>query len=96
MSDKTEIDERIRSLPCWSGPVTWQPLHGGLSNESFVVTEGNGKFVVRFGQDFPFHHVDRAARGHGHAGGERMRFRTGARPCRTGFHGVALHRGAHL
>lgn len=51
--------ERIRDLPCWDGPVSWERLKGGLSNESFVVTHGGERFVVRFGTDFPFHHVSR-------------------------------------
>lgn len=54
-----DIEDRIRGLPCWDGPVTWERLKGGLSNESFVVTGGGGRFVVRFGEDFPFHHVSR-------------------------------------
>jgi len=55
----TDKDDLIRSLPCWSGPVEWQPLKGGLSNESFLVDQGSQKFVVRLGRDFPFHHVFR-------------------------------------
>ena len=51
--------KKIESLPCWSGPVSWEPLKGGLSNESFVAKHGGDKFVVRFGRDFPFHHVFR-------------------------------------
>ncbi len=55
------MDEaRIRALPCWRGTVTVTPLHGGLSNENYVVTDSAGKHVVRFGTDYPFHHVDRA------------------------------------
>lgn len=50
----------IAALPCWTGPVTAAPLEGGLSNESWKVTDGAGAHVVRFGRDFPFHHVDRA------------------------------------
>ena len=49
--------DRIRALPFWKGPPDWQPLQGGLSNESFTVTDATGKYVVRFGRDFPFHHV---------------------------------------
>jgi thiamine kinase-like enzyme len=52
--------ERIITLPCWSGEVTIEPLTGGLSNENFVVSDANGRHVVRFGRDYPFHHVDRA------------------------------------
>jgi len=36
-----------------------EPLSGGLSNESFKVTDGDKAYVVRFGRDFPFHHVSR-------------------------------------
>jgi thiamine kinase-like enzyme len=52
--------ERIRSLPCWQGDVVAEPLTGGLSNESWKVTDDAGAHVVRFGEDFPFHHVSRA------------------------------------
>jgi len=60
MADKTaEKDELIQALPCWNGPVSWRPLKGGLSNESFLVEQGAQKFVVRLGRDYPFHHVFR-------------------------------------
>lgn len=52
--------ERIQALPVWAGKITSiTPLKGGLSNESFLVEDGAGKHVVRFGRDFPFHHVFR-------------------------------------
>lgn len=54
------IPDRIRALPCWQGGIAAEPLHGGLSNESWKVTDAAGAHVVRFGRDFPFHHVDRA------------------------------------
>lgn len=57
MPDTTE--DRIRALPLWAGSIEIAPLKGGLSNESFTVTDGSGKYVVRFGRDFPFHHVFR-------------------------------------
>lgn len=50
----------ILTLPCWTGTPTAVPLEGGLSNESWLVTDAAGKHVARFGRDFPFHHVDRA------------------------------------
>lgn len=50
---------RIADLGCWSGAITVEPLKGGLSNESFVVTDAAKRAVVRFGSDFPFHHVFR-------------------------------------
>lgn len=51
--------ERIRALPCWQGRIEAQVLKGGLSNESWKVTDAAGTHVVRFGTDFPFHHVFR-------------------------------------
>jgi thiamine kinase-like enzyme len=50
---------RIRGLPCWRGAVGAEPLSGGLSNENWKVTDGAGAHVVRFGADYPFHHVSR-------------------------------------
>lgn len=54
-----DTDLKIRSLPCWTGPVIIEPLRGGISNESYLVTDAAGRHVVRFGKDFPFHHVFR-------------------------------------
>ena len=51
--------ERIQGLPCWLGAVTAEPMSGGLSNEIWKVTDGAGAHVVRFGADYPFHHVFR-------------------------------------
>ena len=51
--------DRIAALPCWNGRVDMEPLTGGLSNESWLVTDAAGKHVVRFGRDYAFHHVIR-------------------------------------
>jgi thiamine kinase-like enzyme len=51
--------DRIKSLPLWSGPVEPQVLKGGLSNESYTVRAEGRRYVVRFGHDFPVHHVFR-------------------------------------
>lgn len=48
---------RIRALPCWRGGIEIAPLSGGISNESYLVSDGAARHVVRLGQDFPFHHV---------------------------------------
>ena len=53
------IPEKLRALP-FTGQITAEPLLGGLSNESWKVTDATGTHVVRFGRDYPFHHVDRA------------------------------------
>ena len=55
----TSNHERIAALPIWTGEITIQPLKGGLSNESYTVSAGARKYVVRLGQDFPVHHVFR-------------------------------------
>jgi thiamine kinase-like enzyme len=53
-------EAQVAGLPVWSGKVAIEPLHGGLSNASFLVRDGSGAYVARLGRDFPFHHVDRA------------------------------------
>ncbi len=55
----SEAEDRIRAIPIWKGGIEIAPLKGGLSNESFTVADTTGKYVVRFGRDFPFHHVFR-------------------------------------
>jgi len=56
-SPKLSAEDRIRALPCWSGSIEIEPLTGGLSNVIFLVADSAGKHVVRFGRDYPFHHV---------------------------------------
>jgi thiamine kinase-like enzyme len=51
--------DHIHKLPCWNGNISIAPLSGGLSNANYLVTDSLGKHVVRFGKDFPFHHVSR-------------------------------------
>jgi thiamine kinase-like enzyme len=53
-------EARIAALPIWSGKIAMEPLHGGLSNASFLVRDGSGAYVARLGRDYPFHHVERA------------------------------------
>lgn len=50
---------RIQALGCWQGDISAEPLLGGLSNESWKVRDDSGLHVVRFGSDYPFHHVSR-------------------------------------
>jgi len=57
------IPPRIAALPCWRDPMAATPMPGGLSNEIWKVTDAAGHHVVRFGTDYPFHHVDRAREG---------------------------------
>jgi thiamine kinase-like enzyme len=50
---------RLSRLPIWQGPVTLEPLTGGLTNISFAAADASGKYVVRCGDDIPAHHVSR-------------------------------------
>ena len=54
--DERTID-RIAALPIWQGRPTFEPLVGGLSNISFRAADSGGRYVVRAGHDYPFHHV---------------------------------------
>jgi len=53
------VEERIRALPCWRGSIEISPLSGGISNQSYLVADRARRHVVRFGKDYPFHHVYR-------------------------------------
>src|SRR5262249_20819050 len=57
--EKEGLAERIERLSCWQGRVALEPLKGGLTNISYVATDGSGKYVVRCGEDIPVHHVFR-------------------------------------
>ncbi len=54
-----EDHDRIHVLPCWVGAVDISLLTGGLSNANYLVKDAGGQHVVRFGVDYPFHHVSR-------------------------------------
>ena len=56
---RKELESRVARLSCWRGPVSLEPLQGGLTNISFVATDGDEKFVVRCGEDISVHHVFR-------------------------------------
>lgn len=55
----TELVDRIRTLPCWSGAVEPVPIEGGITNLNFKVLDGNDSFFVRTGVDIPIHGVMR-------------------------------------
>src|SRR6185369_14764608 len=72
-SPEEDLEQRIARLPCWGHTVLLTPLKGGLTNLSFVATDGAQKYVVRCGEDIPAHHVfrdrERAASRAAHAAG---------------------------
>ncbi len=51
--------DKINALPCWNGAIEISVLKGGLSNANYLVSDACGKHVVRFGLNYPFHHVFR-------------------------------------
>ncbi len=57
--DEGAAKERIEALGLWKGAIWITPLKGGISNESWIVDDATGRFVVRFGTDYPVHHVER-------------------------------------
>ncbi len=48
---------KVAGLACWSGPVTPEPLTGGITNINFVVDDGGQRYFVRIGEDIPIHGV---------------------------------------
>jgi len=50
---------RAAGLACWSGPVSPEPLAGGITNKNYLVRDRGVRFVVRVGDDIPVHHVMR-------------------------------------
>ncbi len=59
MTPPSAIKQRIAALSLWQGDIHIALLKGGISNESYVVEDARRKYVVRFGTDYPFHHVFR-------------------------------------
>lgn len=53
------IPQKLLDLKIWHGKIAVTPLIGGLSNESYIVSDDSGKYVVRFCHDIPAHHVVR-------------------------------------
>ena len=48
-------EERAAALPIWTGPVTPEPLAGGITNLNFTVTDAGRRYLVRIGGDIPEH-----------------------------------------
>jgi len=46
-------------LPIWQGPVSPEPLGGGITNVNFVVEDAGRRYVVRIGDDIVEHQVMR-------------------------------------
>ncbi len=60
---KTEIETKLKALPCWKSDISFLPLGGGITNINYLVTDRDGdseaQYVVRIGEDIPVHQVMR-------------------------------------
>jgi thiamine kinase-like enzyme len=57
MNDPLKPAARAAALSCWSGPVTPQPLSGGITNANFLVEDRGRRYFVRIGDDIPVHGI---------------------------------------
>ena len=53
------IPQKLKDIAFWQGDISVRPLTGGLSNESYIVSDQTGKYIARFCNDIPAHHVIR-------------------------------------
>jgi len=60
MTDTQDSLARAARLSFWSGPVSPQPLAGGLTNTNCLVEDGGRKYVVRIGGDMIEHGIIRS------------------------------------
>jgi thiamine kinase-like enzyme len=51
--------KRAAGLAIWTGPVSPEPLGGGITNVNFVVEDAGRRYVVRIGDDIVEHQVMR-------------------------------------
>lgn len=56
---QTSVEDQIRGLQIWRGPISIEPLSGGLTNANYLVRDGTAQFVVRLGSDIPQHQIMR-------------------------------------
>ncbi len=59
MSKTQSALERVTRLDIWRGPVSPEPLGGGITNVNFTVEDHGNRYVVRVGNDIPVHQVMR-------------------------------------
>ncbi len=55
----TDPIKRAAGLACWRNRVDPEPVSGGITNQNFVVKDGDQLFFVRIGDDIPEHGVMR-------------------------------------
>jgi thiamine kinase-like enzyme len=55
----SEALNKAASLEYWNGKVEPRPVGGGITNQNFVVEDGDARYFVRVGDDIPVHGVMR-------------------------------------
>jgi len=50
---------QVENLSIWKGPVTPEPVDGGITNVNMRVSDNGKKYLVRVGNDIPVHQVMR-------------------------------------
>ena len=53
MSGGPAAREQVANLAIWRGPVSPEPLGGGITNVNFTVEDRGRRYVVRVGKDIP-------------------------------------------
>ena len=59
-NEEIKIKEIIESIPIWKNTIKITSLDGGLTNQNFLINDGNEKMVVRLGEDILEHHILRS------------------------------------
>ena len=60
MNNTTDNINLICNLNCWANQPIIERLSGGMTNENFLIHDGNDKYVVRLGEDNYEHLILRA------------------------------------
>ena len=53
------IEANIKSLKIWKNDILIEPIDGGLTNQNFLVTDGEKKYFARIGKDIEEHLIFR-------------------------------------
>ncbi len=54
-----DIESNIKSLKIWKNNISIKPIDGGLTNQNFLVTDGDKKYFARIGKDIQEHLIFR-------------------------------------
>ena len=53
-------EDRIHALGIWSGPISIEPMSGGMTNRNYHVRDRARHYAVRLGEDIPVHMISRS------------------------------------